>query len=153
MNTAREHQSTTNWTKLKEDIIAIAPSLGIDQIGFAAADPFLALKDILIRHRELGRESGFEEPDIDKRVYPGLSMEAPQSIIAIAVAYPSKLGGSAEIGGWGLSWYDLALSLGRRLSSCAEGSLSEATGLYSRVEFLMCEPRSWWIQGRCLTVQ
>ncbi|MEX2414614.1 MAG: tRNA epoxyqueuosine(34) reductase QueG [Paenibacillaceae bacterium] len=72
-------------------MITIAPSLGIDQIGFASADPFLALKDILLRHRELGRESGFEEPDIDKRVYPEFSMEAPQSIIAIAIAYPSKL--------------------------------------------------------------
>src|SRR5690554_2323617 len=90
LHTSIEQQANTYWSKLKEDIIAVAPSIGIDQIGFASADPFLALKDILIRHRELGRESGFEEPDIDKRVYPELSMEAPQSIIAIAVAYPSK---------------------------------------------------------------
>jgi epoxyqueuosine reductase len=76
---------------LKQDIIAAAPGLGIDSIGFASADPFLTLKDILIRHRELGRESGFEEPDLDKRVDPSLSMEQPRSIIAIAVAYPSKL--------------------------------------------------------------
>jgi epoxyqueuosine reductase len=89
--TSLNKQSTTYWARLKEDIIAIAPTLGIDQIGFASADPFLALKDILLRHRELGRESGFEEPDIDKRVYPELSLDAPQSIIAIAVAYPSKL--------------------------------------------------------------
>jgi len=86
-----KNTSSSQWNKLKEDIIAVAPSLGIDQIGFASADPFLALKDILLRHRELGRESGFEEPDIDKRVYPELSMDKPQSIIAIAVAYPSKL--------------------------------------------------------------
>lgn len=76
---------------LKQEIIAAAPGLGIDSIGFASADPFLTLKDILIRHRELGRESGFEEPDLDKRVDPSLSMEQPRSIIAIAVAYPSKL--------------------------------------------------------------
>ncbi|MEX1031393.1 MAG: tRNA epoxyqueuosine(34) reductase QueG [Paenibacillaceae bacterium] len=91
MNTAINNRSSTYWTTLKEDLITIAPSLGIDQIGFASADPFLALKDILLRHRELGRESGFEEPDINKRVYPELSLAAPQSIIAIAVAYPSKL--------------------------------------------------------------
>jgi len=77
--------------RLKQELIAAAPSLGIDQIGFASAEPFLNLKDILLRHRELGRESGFEEPDIDKRVYPELSLEKPKSIIAIAVAYPSKM--------------------------------------------------------------
>lgn len=76
---------------LKQDIKHIAPQLGIDQIGFASAEPFFDLKEILIRHRELGRESGFEEPDLDKRVYPELSMEKPRSIISIAVAYPSKL--------------------------------------------------------------
>lgn len=91
MNSAIDNISRSHWAQLKEDIITVAPSLGIDQIGFASADPFLALKDILLRHRALGRESGFEEPDIDKRVYPELSLEAPQSIIAIAVAYPSKL--------------------------------------------------------------
>lgn len=79
------------FARLKQEIKEAAPGLGIDEIGFASADPFLDLKEILIRHRELGRESGFEEPDIDKRVYPELSMESPRSIIAIAVAYPSKL--------------------------------------------------------------
>lgn len=80
-----------DWNELKQDIIKEAPKLGIDKIGFASADPFLDLKDILIRHRALGRESGFEEPDIDKRVYPELSMEGPRSIISIAIAYPSKM--------------------------------------------------------------
>lgn len=70
---------------------AAAKSLGIDKIGVASADPFLSLKQILIRHRELGRESGFEEPDIEKRTTPSLLLENPQSIVAIAIAYPSKL--------------------------------------------------------------
>jgi epoxyqueuosine reductase len=80
-----------DWAKLKEDIREAAPSLGIDKIGFASADPFTELKTRLIRHRELGRESGFEEPDLDKRTNPALLFENPQSIIAIAVAYPAKL--------------------------------------------------------------
>ncbi|CAM3170981.1 tRNA epoxyqueuosine(34) reductase QueG [Paenibacillus lupini] len=79
------------WAKLKEDIREAAPILGIDKIGFASADPFTELKTRLIRHRELGRESGFEEPDLDKRTNPALLFENPQSIIAIAVAYPAKL--------------------------------------------------------------
>jgi epoxyqueuosine reductase len=77
--------------ELKDEIIKIAPSLGIDKIGFGTADPFLDLKDILVKHREAGRESGFEEPDLDKRVYPELSFKDPRSIISIAVAYPSKM--------------------------------------------------------------
>jgi epoxyqueuosine reductase len=79
------------WQQLKNDIKRDAASLGIDKIGFASADPFLDMKDKLIRHREKGYESGFEEPDIDKRVYPELTFSEPRSIVSIAVAYPSKL--------------------------------------------------------------
>ncbi|MFC4098578.1 tRNA epoxyqueuosine(34) reductase QueG [Paenibacillus xanthanilyticus] len=82
---------TTSWDKLKEEMKAAAAELGIDKIGVAAADPFTELKGRLLRHRELGRESGFEEKDLDKRTEPALLFEEPQSIIAIAIAYPSKL--------------------------------------------------------------
>lgn len=79
------------WLRLKEEIRDAAPALGIDKIGFASADPFTDLKEKLLHHRERGHESGFEEPDIDKRVNPGLLFDNPRSIIAIAIAYPSKL--------------------------------------------------------------
>ncbi|WP_139991629.1 tRNA epoxyqueuosine(34) reductase QueG [Paenibacillus paridis] len=79
------------WAKLKAEMKEAALSLGIDKIGVASADPFVSLKQILLRHRELGRESGFEEPDIEKRTNPALLFDNPQSIIAIAIAYPSKL--------------------------------------------------------------
>lgn len=82
---------TTSWDKLKEEMKAAAAELGIDKIGVASADPFTEMKRRLIRHRELGRESGFEEKDLDKRTEPALLFDDPQSIIAIAVAYPSKL--------------------------------------------------------------
>ncbi|HUC92305.1 MAG TPA: tRNA epoxyqueuosine(34) reductase QueG [Paenibacillus sp.] len=84
------------WTQarlaeLKAEMTAALPALGIDKVGVASAAPFTGLKQTLIRHRELGRESGFEEPDLDKRTEPALLFDDPQSIIAIAVAYPSKL--------------------------------------------------------------
>lgn len=91
MPVSTQSAETGQWKVLKQQIIAAAPAMGIDKIGFASADPFLELKEILLRHRELGRESGFEEPDIDKRVDPRLSMPDARSIIAIAVAYPSKM--------------------------------------------------------------
>lgn len=80
------------WEDLKAEIKAAAPALGIDDIGFATAEPFLYLKNILQDHRDKGYESGFEEPDLDKRTIPALpSGETPLSILAIAVAYPSKM--------------------------------------------------------------
>ncbi|MCM3767271.1 tRNA epoxyqueuosine(34) reductase QueG [Neobacillus niacini] len=77
--------------KLKEEIIAYSKEIGIDKIGFTTADPFMELRNRLIRQQELGYQSGFEEPDIDKRVTPTLLLEGAQSIISIALAYPSKM--------------------------------------------------------------
>ncbi|YCA44200.1 tRNA epoxyqueuosine(34) reductase QueG [Bacillus sp. JZ8] len=77
--------------QLKEEIIAYSKEIGIDKIGFASASTFQTLKNRLERHRELGYESGFEEPDLEKRTNPELLLEEAKSIIAIAVAYPSKM--------------------------------------------------------------
>ncbi len=82
------------WSRLKEEMIAAAPSMGIDKIGVASADPFTELKERLVKHRERGYESGFEEPDLDKRTNPALLFPEPRTILSIAVAYPSKLKGA-----------------------------------------------------------
>jgi len=80
------------WLKLKQEMKLAAKDLGIDAIGVASPDPFVVLKERLIRHRELGRESGFEPTDdLDQRTDPSLLFDGPKSIIAIAVAYSSKL--------------------------------------------------------------
>ncbi|GED68590.1 epoxyqueuosine reductase [Brevibacillus reuszeri] len=79
------------WEQTKQSIIDYAMEIGIDKIGFASADPFTTLKERLIEHREQGYESGFEEPDLDKRTDPGLLVEGARSLISIALAYPSKL--------------------------------------------------------------
>lgn len=84
-------RSPVFWSSLKRDMLAAAKSLGIDRIGVTSAEPFPQLRERLAVHRELGYESGFEEPDLDKRTHPALLFEAPRSIVAIAVAYPSKL--------------------------------------------------------------
>lgn len=80
-----------NWQAFKEELLAAAPALGIDKLGVTTADPFAELKERLIAHRELGYESGFEEPDLDKRTEPALLLPGARSIVSIAVAYPSKL--------------------------------------------------------------
>ncbi len=79
------------WESLKKEIKEAAQTLGIDDIGFATAEPFLFLKSLLQEHRDKGYDSGFEEPDLDKRTIPALREGEAKSIIAIAVAYPSKM--------------------------------------------------------------
>lgn len=80
-----------NYDQLKQEIIEYSKTIGIDKIGFTTASTFDELKNRLIRQQELGYQSGFEEPDIEKRVTPSLLMEESRSIISIALAYPSKM--------------------------------------------------------------
>lgn len=77
--------------QLKIDVIRYSKIIGIDKIGFAGTDVFDELKQRLVTHREKGYESGFEEPDLDKRVTPKKVLPQAKSIIAIALAYPSKM--------------------------------------------------------------
>jgi epoxyqueuosine reductase len=88
---AKSELKHTEIQDLKKDIILFSKKIGIDKIGFASADPFGELKEILIKHREKGYESGFEEKNIEKRVTPTEVMPEAKSIIAIALAYPSKM--------------------------------------------------------------
>ncbi|WP_144495330.1 tRNA epoxyqueuosine(34) reductase QueG [Bacillus sp. WP8] len=77
--------------ELKEELIQYAKEIGVDKIRFASANTFDSLKDRLILHESLGYLSGFEEPDIEKRTNPSLLLPKAKSIVAIALAYPSKM--------------------------------------------------------------
>lgn len=77
--------------ELKKEIIEYSKTIGIDKIGFASADPFVELKERLRQQQQLGYQSGFEEPDIEKRTNPSLLLCEAKSIISIALAYPSKM--------------------------------------------------------------
>ncbi|MGM0852127.1 MAG: tRNA epoxyqueuosine(34) reductase QueG [Bacillota bacterium] len=77
--------------QLKQDIIDYSKEIGIDKIGFTTAGAFSEMKNRLLRQEMLGYQSGFEEKDIEKRIDPSLIFESPKSIIAIALAYPSKM--------------------------------------------------------------
>lgn len=77
--------------QLKREIIEYSKKIGIDKIGFTSASTFDELRNRLLVQQQLNYQSGFEEADIEKRVNPALIFEKPQSIISIALAYPSKL--------------------------------------------------------------
>ncbi|WP_039042595.1 tRNA epoxyqueuosine(34) reductase QueG [Sporosarcina sp. ZBG7A] len=80
-----------NIAQLQQDLVAYASEIGIDKIGFTTAAPFLELKNRLKRQQDLGYQSGFEESDVEKRTEPTLLLDRAESIISIAVAYPSKM--------------------------------------------------------------
>ncbi|MEL3962307.1 tRNA epoxyqueuosine(34) reductase QueG [Lysinibacillus endophyticus] len=77
--------------QLQKDLVEYAKSIGVDKIGFTHASPFQELKNRLKRQQELNYQSGFEESDIELRTEPHRLLEGAESIIAIALAYPSKM--------------------------------------------------------------
>jgi epoxyqueuosine reductase len=91
MRTRERRQMNMDMEQLKSDIISYSRTIGIDKIGFTTADTFTEMKNRLIRQEMAGYQSGFEEPDIEKRVDPSLTFDQPRSIIAIALAYPSRM--------------------------------------------------------------
>lgn len=80
-----------DYTQLKQDIIQFSQEIGIDKIGFASSDPFIEMKNRLLRQQELEYQSGFEHKNIEERTDPSLIFDQPRSIIAIALAYPSRM--------------------------------------------------------------
>ncbi|MEN1968587.1 tRNA epoxyqueuosine(34) reductase QueG [Lentibacillus sp. N15] len=77
--------------QLKQEIIAYSKDIGIDKIGFAAADVFGELKERLKQQQALSYQSGFEKGSIEERTEPNRLLPEAQSILSIAVAYPSRI--------------------------------------------------------------
>ncbi len=101
---------------LKEEIIEESKRLGIDKIGFTTAEPFDYLKETLEEQKAAGHTSGFEHPVIEERLYLEKTFVRPQSIIAIALAYPTKIHeevpkdekrGQFARASWGIDYHDI----------------------------------------------
>ncbi|WP_099157406.1 tRNA epoxyqueuosine(34) reductase QueG [Virgibacillus ndiopensis] len=80
-----------NTGQLKQEIIEYSKEIGIDKIGFASADVFSELKERLKRQQTLKFQSGFEKGTIEERTEPGRLLPEAQSILSIAIAYPSRI--------------------------------------------------------------
>lgn len=101
---------------LKEKIIAESKRIGIDKIGFASAEPFYELEESLHEQKARGYNSGFEHKVVEERIYPEKTFENPQTIIAIALAYPTKIHeeipndekrGMFARASWGIDYHDI----------------------------------------------
>lgn len=75
----------------KQQVIELSQQIGIDKIGFTTADNFEYLRAGLEAQKAAGHTSGFEHPNLDERLNPALTFDHPKSIIAIALAYPSRM--------------------------------------------------------------
>lgn len=96
MKILRKEGIVVTIAQLKQELIAYSRTIGIDKIGFTSTDPFIELKERLKTQQELNYQSGFEEKDIEKRTNPDLLLPKAKSIIAIALAYPSKMEGAPK---------------------------------------------------------
>ena len=78
-------------SEFKQKVIDYAHSIGIDEIGFTHAEPFLEFKEKLIDYHNRGYASGFEKGSVGERTEPRRSLGSAKSIISIAVGYPNRL--------------------------------------------------------------
>ncbi len=102
---------------LKEQVIAASQSIGINKIGFTTAAPFDYLEASLKEQQQNDHSSGFEHKILEERLYPELIFDQPKSIIAIALAYPTKMAnkpartdakrGSFARASWGIDYHDI----------------------------------------------
>lgn len=124
---------------LKERIIEKAKEIGINKIGFTHAEPFYSLEDKLKKQQEKGHHSGFEHKVIEERIYPEKIFDEPKSIIAIALAYPSKMTqkpervkgerrGEFARASWGIDYHDILRDRMDRLIDYIRLEASQETG-------------------------
>ncbi len=76
-----------NELVLKNKIINFAYNNDIDKIGFCNANAFDNIKEIVSKRAAKNYLSGFEPKDINKMIYPNLTMPNVKSIIVIAESY------------------------------------------------------------------
>jgi epoxyqueuosine reductase len=72
---------------MKEELLRFCSSINIEYVGIAPAGPYLDFEKIWRRQIERGFITGFEEKDIEKRIYPNLTFEDTKSVIVCLFPY------------------------------------------------------------------
>ncbi len=72
---------------MKELLRDFCKSIKIEHMGIASAEPFYDFEKVWKKQLERGYISGFEEKDIDKRIYPNLTLENAKSVIVCLFPY------------------------------------------------------------------
>jgi len=74
---------------MKEKLIKFCNSINIEYVGIAPAEPYTDFEEIWRKQIERGFVSGFEEKDIEKRIYPNLTLKNAKSVIVCLFPYYS----------------------------------------------------------------
>ncbi|MDP4088222.1 MAG: tRNA epoxyqueuosine(34) reductase QueG [Bacillota bacterium] len=72
---------------MKEKLISFCSSINIEYIGIAPPGPYYDFEKIWREQIEKGHITGFEEAEIEKRVYPSLTLEDVKSVIVCLFPY------------------------------------------------------------------
>jgi epoxyqueuosine reductase len=112
---------------MKEELIRFCNSINIEYVGIAPSEPYLDFERVWRRQLERGFTSGFEEKDIDRRVYPHLTMADAKSVIVCLFPYLSETSEDANLSksAFSLDYHILAKEkldlIGRFLENTIEG--------------------------------
>lgn len=74
---------------MKEKLKAFCKSINIECMGIAPAEPYYDFEQVWKKQIERGYISGFEETDINKRIYPELTLNGAKSVIVCLFPYYS----------------------------------------------------------------
>lgn len=74
---------------MKQQLIEFCNSINIEYVGITPSEPYKDFEAVWRRQLEKGHISGFEEKDIEKRVYPNLTLGDAESIIVCLFPYYS----------------------------------------------------------------
>ena len=72
---------------MKEELIQFCSSIKIEYVGIAPSGPYYDFEEVWKKQIERGYICGFEELDIEKRIYPHLILEDVQSVIVCLFPY------------------------------------------------------------------
>jgi len=72
---------------MKEKLKDFCKSINIECVGIAPAKPYHDYEEIWKKQIERGYVSGFEEADINKRIYPELTLKGAKSVIVCLFPY------------------------------------------------------------------
>ncbi len=72
---------------MKEKLISFCNAIGIEFAGIAPAEPYFDFEDIWKKQIKKGFITGFEEKDLEKRIYPNLTLEGAKSVIVCLFPY------------------------------------------------------------------
>lgn len=72
---------------MKDALIQFCKEIHIEHVGIAAAEPYLDFEIKWRKQIEKGYISGFEEKDLNKRIYPELTLPGSKSVIVCLFPY------------------------------------------------------------------